>query len=305
MLRFGLDLGGTTLNAALIDTSGQVLAAKSILAPRHPNWLPGAIDELYSLICDAAGVVSSEIESIGLGLPGLIGPDGTVLSSPHQPQLIGRNLTPVLERFGAKSVAIDNDVNCAARAVIGEGYDSFCLLTLGTGIGGAFVSDGRIVGSPRFWGGEYGHMTIVVGGERCACGKRGCAEMYASGNYLRDEIARAYASEQLHDVFDSMSTVDAEAIETVFDASKWHPKCRSIVTSFSYYLAVVISNLVEVIDPDRFFIGGGVSNSFHFFEDDLLLAYKAIMANGRLREDLPIERVTGGQFAGAIGAALL
>ncbi len=305
MFRFGLDLGGTTLNGALIEPSGSVIGARSILAPRHPNWLPSAIEELYNLLCEASGVAPSEIEMVGLGLPGLVGTDGTVLSSPHQPQLIGKNLTAVLERFGAQRVAIDNDVNCAARAVINEGYNSFCLLTLGTGIGGAFVLDGNLIGSPRFWGGEYGHMTIVVGGERCACGKRGCAEMYASGNYLRNEISRAFASDQLADLFETMSSVDGEVIEKVFEASKWHNKCHSIVYSFSYHLAVVISNLVEAIDPDRFFIGGGVSNSFFYFEEELRGSYSSIMANGRLREDLPIERVVGGQFAGAIGAALI
>ncbi|MDA8277809.1 MAG: ROK family protein [Actinomycetota bacterium] len=305
MLRFGLDLGGTTLNAALIEPTGRVIGAHSILAPRHPNWLPGAIEELYNLICDANGISSSQIEVVGLGLPGLVGSDGTVLSSPHQPQLIGKNLTRTLQRFGAKRVGIDNDVNCAARSVINEGFDSFCLLTLGTGIGGAFVLDGRVVGSPRYWGGEYGHMTIVVGGQRCACGKRGCAEMYASGNYLRNEISRAYASEQLADLFEGMTTVDGEIIEKVFGASKWHSKCQSIVSAFSYHLAIVISNLVEAIDPDRFFIGGGVSNSFSYFVDDLRSAYSSIMSNGRLRENLPIERVSGGQFAGAIGAALI
>ncbi|MDA8196185.1 MAG: ROK family protein [Actinomycetota bacterium] len=305
MLRFGLDLGGTTLNAALVEPSGKVVGARSILAPRHPNWLAGAIEELYSLICDAGGVSPSEIGVIGLGLPGLVDGDGTVLSSPHQPQLIGKNLTSVLERFGAKRVKIDNDVNCAARAVINEGFTSFCLITLGTGIGGAYVNDGHLVGSPRLWGGEYGHMTIVVGGERCACGKRGCAEMYASGNYLRSEIFKAFASDQLSDLFDSMPAVDSEVIEKVLSSARWHPRCKSILNSFSYHLAVVISNLVEVMDPERFFIGGGVSNSFHYFENEVIAAYESIMANGRLREKVPIERVVGGQFAGAIGAALV
>ena len=129
--------------------------------------------------------------------------------------------------------------------------------------------------------------------------------MYASGNYLRSEIYRAFANEQLTELFDTMSSVDGEVIEKVFENSKWHGKCHSIAYSFSFHLAVVISNLVEAIDPDRFFIGGGVSNSFFYFEEDLRGVYSSIMANGRLRENLPIERVVGGQFAGAIGAALI
>ena len=305
-LCIGVDIGGTKVSAGVVDAAGAVVDRERRATPGHDATITEEIIvDVVRTLC-----ARHEIDAVGVGAAGWIGTDrSTVLFSPH---LAWRNepLRPALAERIDVPVLVENDANCAAWAEyrFGAARDEPVVIcvTLGTGIGGGLVVDGSVYRGAYGVACEYGHMTLVPDGRVCACGNRGCWEMYASGRALaRDarEVAveSPVAAERMVSLAGSIEALDGPVVTAAAEAGD--PAALSIFTTMGRWLGRGLANLAAVLDPSVFVIGGGVSVA-----GDLLLRpareeFAHSLTGRGFRPVARIEVAALGPDAGLVGAA--
>jgi glucokinase len=295
----GLDVGGTNSKLAVVDADGDPPGPPGDQPPELvatatiPTGAGDPADVLARLAAAATELVAvhGPVAAAGVGLPGLFDEDsGRVVFLPNLPPAwTGREVAgPLAERLGVP-VALLNDARAFTLAESRMGAAAGCptvvCLTLGTGVGGGVVVDGRLRFGPSGRAGELGHQVIEVGGPPCGCGNRGCVEAFAAGAAL----CRLGGRDSPEAVFAAAAAGDARAAEAV----------RSVVGR----LAVGIANLVTVLWPERVVVGGGVAAAGEGLFGPLRAA---VAASAPLVDPDAYEIVPAalGRFAGAIGAAL-
>ncbi len=301
--RAGIDVGGTKLLGVVIDPTGAVVATERSRTPRT-----GQAEIIEDLVEMARAL--EPWDSLGVGMPGLVTRAGILKAAPN---LVGASdlaVGPLMSAALGRPVAIDNDATCAAiaewRAGAARGHDDVVLATLGTGIGGGLVSQGRLHRGANGFAGEIGHMVIDPDGPPCPCGKRGCWERFASGSALAAQARAAMDEGRLGALV--AAGIDASSVrgEHVQDAARaGDPDALGLVDAFGRWVALGLVNLTNVFDPSAIVIGGGLASSpdlylgpiEHWF-GELLYA-----ADGRARP--PVMFAELGEHAGAIGAAML
>lgn len=305
----GVDIGGTNVRAGVVDGYGRVLDRTERETPGRSTSVRVVEDTIAAAVEELMG--KHRVWALGVGAAGFVDSTRTtVLFAPH---LAWRN-EPLREALFARfriPVIIDNDANAAAwaeyRFGAGAGRQQILCVTLGTGIGGALVIDGRVFRGANGIAGEFGHMQVLPGGHRCECGNRGCWEQYASGNALAREARElvdsdspvAHRLRQLADGDPALLTGelvsraarddDPTSVELLADAGRW--------------LGVGLASLCAAFDPDCIIVGGGVADA-----GDLLLEPTreslARSLTGRGFRPVPrVERAALGSSAGMIGAA--
>lgn len=314
MKYIGIDVGGTNLKAGLVDESGLILATHRMKVAQvdDQDSLAWTLVSLTQDLCQAAGVPLDQVASVGVGVPGAVEiHSGSVLYTCNLP-LRNVPLRRLFHRYLSLPLYVENDANCAALAEYfvgaGRGSKRFVTITLGTGIGGGIIHNGKIFHGANGMAGEVGHMTIVYRGEPCPCGRRGCWERYASAAALKRLTAEA-ARENPDSV---LSQVIAEhgghvSGQSAFIAMRrGDPVGKQVCDQYIDYLAAGIVNLINIFQPDTLAIGGGVSNE----EDPYLLTPLRRRVE---QESLPcnrdkmtkLVRAELGTQAGIIGAAFL
>ena len=314
MKYIGIDVGGTNLKAGLVDESGLILATHSIKVAQvdDADSLAWTLVSLTQELCRAAGVSLEQVISVGVGVPGTVEiRSGTILYTCNLP-LKNVPLRKLFHRYLATPLYIENDANCAALAEYfvgaGRGSKRFITVTLGTGIGGGIVHNGKIFHGANGMAGEVGHMSIVYGGEPCPCGRRGCWERYASAQALKRMTAQAVA-EHSDSVLAAVVRENGGHVSgrSAFEAMRRGDQTgKAVCEQYIDYLAAGIINLVNIFQPDTLAIGGGVSN-----EDDRYLLDP--LRHRVERESIPCSRdkmtkivkAELGNRAGIIGAAFL
>ncbi|MBQ7465828.1 MAG: ROK family protein, partial [Oscillospiraceae bacterium] len=253
-----------------------------------------------------------QIASVGVGVPGTVEiHSGSILYTCNLP-LQNVPLRKLFHRYLPMPLLIENDANCAALAEyhVGAGRESkrFITVTLGTGIGGGIIHNGKIYHGANGMAGEVGHMSIEMGGEPCPCGRRGCWERYASATALKRLTSRVLAENPdsiLRTVVDE-NAGHVSGQSAFIAARRGDPVGQSVCDTYITYLADGIANLINLFQPDTLAIGGGVSN-----EEDRSLLLPLRREVERLTipcsEDkrTKIVKVELGNQAGIIGAALL
>lgn len=313
-LAVGVDIGGTKVAAGLVDETGRVFSRTRRNTPDR-STRPGdvedvIVDAVEELLAEARRA-ERDVVGVGIGAAGFVSADGsTVVFAPH---LSWRD-EPIRDRLTQRlrlPVVVDNDANTAGRAEYrfgaGRGESRLLMVTLGTGIGGAIVLDGRVERGRWGLAGEFGHMQVVPDGERCECGNRGCWEQYSSGRALKREARELiltgspYAAELA-----GMCEGDPQRIEGVHvtaAARLGDQAALDLISDVGRWLGVGLANLAAALDPGTIVVGGGVSQA-----GELLLAPAreafARQLTGRghrpVAQILPAEL---GQEAGFIGAA--
>lgn len=281
----GVDIGGTKIRMGIIDSTGAILHEENVqtMIPLYPYLEQHVLRVLE---------MDPEIEAIGIGTHGFVDPQqGKIIYAAET--LPGWTGTPVkewLERATGKRVEVENDANAAALAEAkfgaAKGLQRVVVLTLGTGLGGGILWDGKLLsGGPNGGAAELGHMILHPNGVTCACGRKGCSEMYVSGTALRRRIKEA-----------GLPLSPPE----LFEQAKTNPEARQVVEGFTMDLAYVISSLQAAFDMEMVIIGGGVSEAADLWMDSLQAQLQPMLLN-------PL-RVEVAQFendAGILGAALL
>lgn len=261
-LTIGVDIGGTKVCAGVVDADGAVVDRERRPTPEHD------VAETERIIVEVVSALAArhDVAAVGVGAAGWIANDhATVLFSPH---LAWRD-EPLLARLTGRiglPLLVENDANAAAWAEyrFGAGRDRHVVVcvTLGTGIGGGLVVNGVVYRGAFGIACEYGHMALVPDGRLCACGNRGCWEMYASGRALardaRDLIEESpVAASRLLALGGSADGVDGPVVTAA--AAEGDPAASSICTNMGRWLGRGLANLAAVLDPSIFVIGGGVS----------------------------------------------
>lgn len=305
-LAIGVDIGGTKVAAGIVDEHGRVL-------DRERRETPGADAEATEAVM--VEVVNAlrerhEVCAVGIGAAGWIANDNaTVLFSPH---LAWRDepLRADLARHIDLPLIVENDANAAAwaeyRFGVAAGQRVVVVITLGTGIGGALIIDGAVFRGAYGIACEYGHMTVVPDGRLCACGNRGCWEMYASGRALaRDarELATdsPVAAARMVALAGSIEEIDGPVVSTA--AAEGDPAARSICTTMGRWLGRGMANLAATIDPSMFVVGGGVSAAGELLLGPAREEFRHTLTGRGFRPFAAVEPVALGPDAGLIGAA--
>lgn len=305
-VRLGIDLGGTFIKAGLIDysTSRIIKHFKHPTdASRGPKVVIQHLNEAYCHLLDICDNKGYEPVAVGIGSPGTIGqPDGRVTdASPNIKGWQGIILTKI---FGKTDIPVfaDNDANCAALAEHWSGlkgrYKNMVFITVGTGIGGGLIIDGKLFRGSNFAGAELGHTTIVRNGKLCKCGLHGCLEAYASvpnmikrfGQWARKfgtGLNRAISPEQLFGLYEKGNRA---AVQTI--------------TENADYLGVGIGSFVNALNPEIVVIGGGFSGTGSEY---IRLIHASIVKHAfrAATAKLKVVKARMGNNAGFIGAALL
>jgi len=265
-----VDLGGTNLRIAAISTEGQLLEKIGLNTKPGPH---NVIDEM----CDAIQRLSGKHRSggtmigAGIGIPGIIDLDeGVVRTSANLPGWENYPVRAEIERRLGSRICLENDAKLAA---LGEqwlgaarGFDNMGMITLGTGIGGCIVLDGKIFHGMNGMAGEFGHVTIEPEGIPCGCGNRGCAERYASATAVvrmaREEIALGNAPELAQ-----AAGADAEfGARSIYELAMHGDKAaQRIFERFGRALGMMLADIVNVLNLEMFVIGGGVSSAWDAF----------------------------------------
>ncbi|WP_203569192.1 ROK family glucokinase [Aestuariimicrobium ganziense] len=308
MLSIGIDIGGTKVAAGVVTPDGEILRRVQLPTPSH------SAPEVENAICSIVAELSKthRVASVGIGAAGWVDTDQAVVRfSPH---LAWRN-EPLKQRLSSRialPVLVDNDANAAAWAEyrFGSGRSSSVMVcvTLGTGIGGAMVMNGRLFRGRYGMAGEFGHMLIVPEGHWCPCGNRGCWEQYASGNALvRDAksliAAKAPQSATLLAAAPDGNPERLTGPDITAAAVGGDPVARELIADVGTWLGRGLANLAAAIDPDLFVIGGGVSASGDLLLEPTRAAFERTLTGRGFR---PVARISVATFrndAGLVGAA--
>ena len=306
-LAIGIDIGGTKVAAGVVDAEGRILSEARRSTPGND---PRAVERVILELVEELGR-DHRIWSVGIGAAGWMDLDGgTVLFSPH---LAWRNepLRDNLQRLLRRPVLLANDADAAAwaewRFGAGRGEDRLVCITLGTGIGGAMVMDGRVERGRFGVAGEFGHQIIMPGGHRCECGNRGCWEQYASGNALGRE-ARILARNNSPMAQDLLAAVGGQAgkitgavvteLALAGDAAS-----RELIDEVGEWLGLGLANLAAALDPGLFVIGGGLCSAGDLLVEPARKAFARNLTGRGFRPAAGISLAALGPKAGLIGAA--
>ena len=306
----GVDLGGTNIAVAVVDEYG-VIYGRARRKTRVPRPYEEIFDDMCACVWDAvsaSGLLPEDVESVGVGCPGAVDPETGDLIFSNNLGFRDVPLRSYLEKALQKPVFIENDANAAAwgEFLAGCGADTsdFVMLTLGTGVGGGIVSQGRLLTGGWGNGAELGHMVICVDGEQCTCGRKGCLEAYASATALIRQTKEAMKEHPESTLWqDADGDLDNVNGKTVFDSSD--PVALAVVDQYAEYLAEGVVNFVNIFQPQLIALGGGISAS----GDRLLpILQKAVDERSFPRfgkKNTKVVCATLGNDAGIIGAALL
>ncbi len=287
-------MGGTNLRVALVSDKGEVLRKTSE---------PSGGDIRARLKDLIASFMSKEVVGVGIGVAGFIDRrEGKVITSHNLQVLDGTNLG---ELDLDVPVYIENDANAAALGEkwIGAGkqYESFALITLGTGVGGGFVHDGKLLDVPF----EIGHMSVEANGDKCPCGNYGCLELYCSAKALTN--AAADALEQGRESLlrqcchGNIYNISAEEItRAAFDGDTL---ARELLKQAGRYLGVAMANLIHLLSPDAIVITGGLTGAWDILVEEARKETSKRVLKGLMENIVFVRSTLGTEDAGTIGAA--
>ena len=307
---YGIDIGGTTVKIGLFDEEGSMLEKWEIDTRKEDSGshiLPD-IAESIDKKNKEKGIEMSSVAGIGMGVPGSVTEDGRVLKCVNLGWGILAVADEVRKLTGVDNVKVGNDANVAALGEQwkggGRGFDSIVMVTLGTGVGGGIVINGKILTGSNGAGGEIGHLTVNPSETRkCGCGKKGCLEQYSSATGIT-----RMSAELLEESDEPSSLRDYDVPITglqLFKAYKENDKLAcEIVEKFSSYLGLGLSHVATVVDPQAFVIGGGVSKNGQIVADVIKEQYEKNVGLLALKgKEFRLAEL--GNDAGIIGAAMI
>ena len=306
--RLGIDVGGTKVLGGVVDSQGKIVARLRRDTPRQGG------SELTAVIADVATELlkSHPIDSIGICAAGFISADRkTMVATPNIAGWNGVNLGDQLSEMIGRRVILENDANAAAwgeqRFGAGVGYSNVVMLTIGTGLGGGFINDGKLFRGASGMGAEFGHIRAVPEGHLCGCGIRGCYEQYASGNALLRHAREAISASP-----DIARNLLARGDGTIAGLSGHHlteaaregdPVAISAFTTTGQWIGALIASLCSTLDPEAVVIGGGVIDAGEILLAPIRDSLNRLIPFSGKRPVPKIVPASLGNDAGLVGAA--
>ena len=290
-LQIGVDIGGSKIIGGVVDEYGEVLATEARVTP-HRTTAPRVVEDVIVEVVSTL-VARHEVTAVGIGAAGFVDATGQhVMFAPH---LSWRN-EPLAARLAARTdlpVTIDNDANAALwaehRFGAGRDVDDLVMVTLGTGIGGAILVDGRPYRGRNGMAGEFGHMQMVPGGLPCECGETGCWEQYSSGKALGRFVHAASKTWEGAEITEAAEAGEPVAVGAYAEIGRW--------------LGVGLANVVAALDPEMVIVGGGVSSAGDLLLGPARTAMGAALVGKGYRTEPRLVAAELGPLAGLVGAA--
>ncbi len=310
----GVDLGGTNIKFGIVSDKGRVLqkgmlSAQASLGRRAIlNNINKAVEESLTF----ARRKNIKIKGIGVGSPGTVNLESGKIegSCPNLPQMVNINLKGWLSKSFKFPIYVDNDANVMALAEskfgAAKGYKDALCLTLGTGIGGGIILDGKLFHGSSFAGAEFGHMTICYNRRVCNCGGIGCLEMYASAPAMVKDAKRLLQRNKESIIYKLIrGDLDKLTTEIIFEAErKGDVLASDVINQACRYLGAGIASAVNLLNPQVVIIGGGVSEGGERFIRRIKKEVKR-RAFPSATKNLKVVKAKLGNDAGFIGAAML
>ena len=308
MYAVGIDIGGTKMAGALVDDAGNIIEE---LRVKSPVTDPGEMVEVITSVIDQL-TSGQKVIGVGVAAAGFLSADRETMF--HSPNIAAWRNEPLKSRIQDQTsypVLLENDANAAGWAEFrfgaGRNVSSMIMLTIGTGVGGAVVTEGRLLKGGFGIGGELGHVVSVQGGRACGCGLKGCLETYASGTALL-QAARdlAKSSDRLGDGLRKLNSDPGTLTgEQVYQAiMEDDAGALELISELGEHLGIAIGSLfVPVLDPELVVVGGGVSAVGERLLDPIRAGYSRSMPAKGYCPELPIVKAQFLNQAGLIGAA--
>ncbi len=312
MYWLGIDLGGTNIATGVVDENYKIVGTGKIKTNtgRSADEIADDMAKSVYMAIEDAKIDKSEIVAIGIGSPGAIDPQNGVVGFAAN---LGFNNVPLCKMLKDRTgfdFYIENDANAAAYGELiagaGKGKKDFIAITLGTGVGGGIIIDGKIYSGFNHGGGELGHTVIVHEGEQCTCGRRGCWEAYASATALIRQTKFAMIRDKRTAMWEIAGTLENVNGRTAFDGMRKGDKtAAAVVDKYIEYVSEGIIDMINIFQPEVLCIGGGISKE----GDNLLIPIRkyaderSFTRNFADRTEIKIAQL--GNDAGIIGAAFL
>lgn len=312
--RIGIDVGGTNVKIALVDDNGKIIYSNSVptYAKMGYEYTVNNIKQAIRDLMKETNTTTSDIEGIGFDFPGQVDcKTGVVKLAPNIPGWVNVPIAQMIEDEFHIPTRIDNDVRCAALGELkfgaGRGCENFICITVGTGIGSGIVINGKVVRGATNAAGELGHIKLQMnGGPICGCGDTGCLEAFASGPAIV-AMAQDYIKGGKSTKFREMAAAEGGEITPYMvakAAEEGDPVAKRIFEIVGEYIGIGLTSVINLLNPERVIIGGGVAES-----GELLLApirktikERAMVVAGNAVEIVPAQL---GNSAGVIGASML
>jgi len=293
-VRVGIDLGGTKIEAVVLDPAGEILVRRRVPTNQSSGYetILDRLTGLYKDILNEAEI-SGQPHSIGIGTPGALNPRTGKLKNSNTLCLNGRTVQRDLEPRIGHPLRIENDANCfaLAEAQLGAGRNHRMVfgVIMGTGCGGGLIIDGKMWAGPQAIAGEWGHMSIRPDGPSCYCGRKGCVETLISGGGLEQRWLQQYGQKRgLPEIVEGYRNGESGASD--------------FMKEFFEHFGQAMANLINILDPDVVVLGGGVSNIDEVYTEGIEAVRRHVFTDTL---ETPIVRHQLGDSAGVIGAALI
>lgn len=311
----GIDLGGTSIKALAVDSKNKILSVKKKKTDlgQKPKTLIKEIAKLVEAAAKDAGLKMKSVVAVSIGAPGAIDVRRGVVS--EAPNLHWKNvpLASELRLLLGTPIVVDNDVNVGIMGEhalgAGERVDNLVGIFVGTGIGGGIISGGKLFEGANGWAGEVGHTVLMIDGPVCGCGRRGCAEALASRTAIEREIRKEIAAGAKSVVPEILKDRQKDRItSSVLQAAlaQDDPVVKQVMKRAETCLGVLVSNVVNTLDPQRVVIGGGIASRLgeDFVAPIRTVAYEYFLHSGAAKL-IKVVAGTLGDDAGALGAVVL
>ncbi len=309
MYYIGIDLGGTNIAVGLVDEKGKIVEKMSVLtnAERDYKEIVADMAAVSKQVIEKFGITEKDVAGVGIGCPGSIDNENGVCVYANNLHMDHAEIAKEFRKHLDLPVNLENDANAAALGeykINGNGASSFVFVTLGTGVGGGIVLDGKIFRGFNGIGGEIGHTALIAGGEQCSCGRKGCWEAYASVTGLIRQtkaVMEKNPESLMHKLAEEEGKVSGM---TSFVAAKKGDKAGlEVVEKYFEYVGEGIADMINIFQPEKIVIGGSISKEGEYLLKPVSEYVDKIQYNKSLVKT-KIEIATLFGDAGIIGAAL-
>ena len=259
----GIDLGGTFIKGGIVDDAGSIIFQTKVPTESDKGafGVTKNIAKLCQILLKNCNLTTNDIVGVGMGVPGMIDSQKGEVVYSNNLNWEHFSIAEELQKIISLPVKIANDANVAAlgetKFGCAKNYKNTVMLTLGTGVGGGAIVDGRMLEGNRSAGAEFGHSVIVAGGEQCTCGRKGCLEAYASATALIRDTKRAMLSDKQSKMWE-IQYIEKVTGKTAFDYAECDATAKKVVDNYIEKLGVGITNFANVFRPEAIILGGGV-----------------------------------------------
>ena len=303
----GIDIGGTFIKGGVVTEKGEIIYSNKIKTEveKGNDKIVENINTLINMLLEKSNTNKQNVIGVGIGVPGTIDSEKGIVVCAHNLKFYNFEIVDKLKALSKLEVKIENDANLAliGEAMFGaaKGCSDVVMITLGTGVGGGAIVKGKLLEGNKSAGAEFGHSVLVVDGNQCSCGRKGCFEAYSSATALINKTKELMEQNKNSKMWEvgSIKNVDGE---TVFKYVKTDETAQQVLNWYLKYLACGVVNYANVFRPQVFVVGGGIANQGEVIIKPLNDYMKKDLFASGMSPDVKVVAATLGNNAGVLGS---